>query len=620
MAIKTPYVTVRDQIVAVNGLTNPNANILAITKRGIAGNSTILPDLVPQNGYSKISLYEPFLLPAFGGGSDCLAFLAASGFRIGYGQTSTLNLPIANSVAVSSTNIYTITYLGIPSGFNILVGNAITATITQGSNTGTFISASISNSGNAILTLTSSSTFTTAALSIAYVNRSITTPDPAQTETCAMTLWTLFSELNAVGDQLTTTTTTFPKTYLLLMGQDDSGYSPNTTSITLGNPDYVTAVTSTTTVLSFDAIPANWGLLPDNQLGTSFVQQGSSSIQGVFYQKGLGNLIGASTSTAVCYIIINNTVGTFLDSAPVSILLDGSQTVDIMNKGNYCKYWLSYTEITSTNASITTQFKTIIDTQNNLNNLDINGGGLTFGFLGNVSQPLAQANSLQQLNDRYLVTSYFPQPTSISQPYLTANSPSQVSAFIIACCAMNAQPYNPMNNIISATLTAPLNAAYYIQKGIQATSEVVLQQGYTPLYINQFGQVATIRVVNSEINLPNTQIPDNEFFPMSTWQIITSYNEDCVALCKQPQYTNKRKTDSIKQSLLLGIIKIAQQYETNGMFSNVTALIPLFNVIDNPIAPDQWIVNSPIQIIPELSGIQINVSIYSFLTTFGSNA
>ncbi|WP_196301181.1 hypothetical protein, partial [Streptococcus pneumoniae] len=87
--------------------------------------------------------------------------------------------------------IYTITYAGVPSGFSILIGGGITATVaTQGSNVGTVVSATINSGGNAVLVVNSVNTFTTAAMNVNYINRNITTPDPAQTEIVAMTLWT----------------------------------------------------------------------------------------------------------------------------------------------------------------------------------------------------------------------------------------------------------------------------------------------------------------------------------------------------------------------------------------------------------------------------------------------
>lgn len=617
--IKTPYVTVQDQIVATNGLTNASNNINAISQRGIVNSSTVLADLTPLNGYSKISLYEPFLLPAFGSGSDCLAYLVSSGFSVGFGTTGVLNLPVALSATTTSTNVYLITYTGIPSGFNLLVNNSITGAATQGSNTGVVVSATINTSGNAQLIISSSSTFTTAAIIINYVNRSVTTPDPAQTEIVAMTLWTLFSELNYVGSQLTVASSTFPQVYLTLMGQHDTGYSPNTTAISLPVPDYVTSYSSGTTwILSYSSIPANWGLLPDDQLGSSTVTQATSLATGIFYQKALGNYVGSATPNAVCYVILNNATGTFVTTTgdTISIVLDGTQTVATMIQGTYCPYWLGYTEVTTANATYTSQFQTIIDTQNSISNVEQNSGGLTFGFLGNISQALTSASSLQQLNDKYMSLTYFPQPVSVLS--LVQNTSSQVSAFIVACVAMNASPFNPMNNIISATLTAPSNSSYWIQKGTQLSSETVLQVGWTPLYINSFGQVATVRIVNSEINLPGTTTPDTEFFPFSTWQIINSWNQTCVSICKQPQYTNKRKTTEIANSLLMAIINVALTYQTNGMFSNVNNLKSLFSVQDNPTAPDAWIVNTPIQVIPELSGIQINVSIYSYLFNTGS--
>jgi len=608
--IKSPFVTVQDTITAVNGTVNPNNNILVISKRGISGSSTLLPDLSPNYSYPKVSLYKPFVLNAFGSGNDCLSYLSELGFKVGYGQSSTLNLPLANTVVQSPTGTFTITYTGVPIGFDILVNNSITGTVTQGSNTGTYVSASIVNN-NGVLVVNSSSTLTTSALSITYINRSISDPDPAQTEECAMTLWTLFSELNVVGGQVKNVSATFPTVTLLLMGQHDSSYSPNTTNIDLPKPDYVSVLSGGTIVLSYDALPSTWGLLPDGELGNSVLTQTTSDATGVFYQKGVGNLMGTSTANAVCYIILNNSTGTFNTTDVIEAVLDGSQDTTSMTAGNTYAYWIGYHENTTANSAKTTQFETMINNQNNLNNMDKKGGVITFGFLGNISQPLSTAGSLTQLNNRFMVLPYFPQP--ISPLELVQTTSSQVCAFVCAVASMNGTPYQPMNDIFSSTIKAPGNNHYWIQKGIQESSETILQVGYTPLYVNKFKQVAIVRLINSQIDIPGTQLPDNEFFAFSTWQIISAYNQDCISQSKTPAYTNIRKTPALRSSLLADIISIAKGYETNGMFSNVSALQPLFSVTDDAVNASLWLVNTPIQVIPELSGIKINVSIYSFL-------
>lgn len=625
MTIKTPGNYIQDRTVAANGVTAPNNNIMVAGQRGILGATPISTDLVPLFGYPKISLYVPYPLPSFGSGNAALEWLQSCGFTVGYGLTTPTNLPIPTTAIVAVDGVtWTLTFTGIPTSIQPMIGITLTGTATQDTSTGSIESVTVNDNGNAqMVVIVANDTITfdnTEIVNVVYTNLDISTPDETQTERVCMQLYALFEELNLVRPQLANPVTEFPQVYLTLYAATDTTYSENTATINLTTPAAVSVVTATGAVLlgwTSPTQPTGWGYLPDTAVGNivvTFTPTVGTPATGVLFEKGSGDPEGLGWAY---YMVLTNVVGTFTAATAYTVVKDGSQNLGVMTDTTVAKYYLGFHDASVANASLTIQFKNIIDQKNNYYTVAANNGVGAFGFLANSSLIKSAANTLTPYNDRYLVMTYFPVP---SQPLLAnqtnAITSMEASAFVLACMAMNAKPYRPTNNIVSSVLTAPTSSLYRLKKSAVGDSEVVLKQGYTPLYIDKFNRVATVRVVTSQLTLPGFTTIDTEFFPASTQQILMAFNQDVISDLDTPQFQNQRKTDDVKNSIFAAVFSRAMTYQTAGMFANVLASKSLFTVVDNPDQVDSWIVNIPAQITPELNNLFSNVNVYSFAISF----
>ncbi len=623
--MKTPGNYIRDAVVAASTNTSPNNNIMVAGKRGIVGATPVSTDLVPLFGFPKISLYEPVELPGFGDGNACLAYLKGCGFAVGFGETTVTNLPAPTTAVVATDGVtWTLTFTGIPVDFQPMLDIAISGSVTQNTSVGAIQSATVNNSGNGqlvVVVASSAVTFsTTVVLNVTYTNLNIATPDPAQTEQVCLQLYTIFQEMPTVRKQIAKPVTDAPTVYLTLFAATDTSYSENTAPISLTTPSAVSVVTSTGAVLlgwTGSTQPTGWGYLPDNAVGNIVVTHTPVSgdpATGTLFEKGVGDPAGLGWTY---YMILTNVEGTFAATTAYTVVKDGAQDLGTMTEGIASKYYLGYHDMSTASAALTTQFKNIIDIKNSYYVVSQNNGVGAFGFLANTSTIKTSANTLPELNDRYMVTTYFPVPSNpLATTQLNDVYSSSASAFVMVCAALNGKPFNPLNNITSSTLTAPSSKLYQLKKGAQSDSEVVLNRGYTPLYVDKFGKVATVRVVTSMLTLEGTSLPDGEFFPITTQQILMSFNESMLAYYALPQFQNQRETDTVKGAVWAGAYNMAVNYQTDGMFANVAASKDLFQVRENPDQVDSWFVDIPAQVVPELNNLFVNVNVYSFLVSF----
>ena len=623
--MKTPGNYIRDAVTAASSNTSPNNNIMVAGKRGIIGAVPNSTDLVPLFGFPKISLYTPFELPGFGDGNSCLAYLKGCGFAVGFGQTTTTALPAPTTAVVATDGVtWTLTFTGIPMDFQPMLNIAISGSVTQGASIGAIQSATVNASGNGqliVVVASSSVIFTTSAvLDVTYTNLNIATPDPTATEQVCMQLYTIFQEMPTVRKQIAKPVTDAPTVRLTLYATTDTSYSESTASIALTTPAAISVVTATGAVLlgwTGTTQPSGWGYLPDQAVGNIVVTHTpvtGDPATGTLFQKGVGDPVGLGWTY---YMILTDVVGTFAATTAFTVVKDGTQDLASMTEGIASKYYLGYHDMSAANAALTTQFKSIIDIKNSYYIVSQNDGVGAFGFLANTSTVKTLANTLPELNDRYMVTTFFPVPSNplLATPLNDIYS-SSASAFVMVCAALNGAPFNPLNNIISSTLQAPTSKLYQLKKGALSDSETVLKRGYTPLYVTKFGQVATVRVVTSMLTLEGTELPDGEFFPITTQQILMSFNEAMLTYYALPQFQNQRKTDTVKGAVWAGAYNMAINYQNNGMFANVAASKDLFQVRENPDQVDSWFVDIPAQVVPELNNLFVNVNVYSFLIQF----
>jgi hypothetical protein len=619
--VKTPSKRVITKLVSGGLLTTPNNSVLVVGLRGIEGEpSVVMPQLQPQAGYPSIGLFKPYPLPMFTSGNAALSWMQSCGFTVNFGVQFTISLPAPNA-AVLSNGVYTLTWNVQPYGFDQLLGIPLTGSVKQNTSVGTLSTATVyNNKCTMTIDVSSGVTFsTTAPLTVVYINSATAYPDPHRTEQICMQLYHLFETLNSAPTQLTSPAVAFPNVYISVLTQQDAGYAPSSTPIALPAPHSATKSNGMTTLLwnsvspSVDtAILEAFGRLPDGQLGNTLVDQATSLGKGVFYQK----LTPGYATGAIAGMIVQDVSGTFNATNTISVVLDATQSVFELMQGTYLPYVAGWHEDTTANlATYTLQFTNGINALNETNSIAQNGGGRTFGFLSNttINKNLVNTLPTNYHNTMNMIWGWYPYLTTMQDIPVTA---CDVTACLCAIGASNGAPFNPMNRIVMPSLPTPLETSQDISVSPQGQSETALQLGYTPVFVNSNGQAATVRMVTGELTMPNTTQVDNEFFPLSTWQIISAYGQDLISYFSGPQFTNTRKRADVGNSIVAGAVSIAKQYQQQGMFENVNQYVSQFVLQNDPVDPAKWILQAPAQIIPEFNALDIDVNILSSLLSF----
>lgn len=181
--------------------------------------------------------------------------------------------------------------------------------------------------------------------------------------------------------------------------------------------------------------------------------------------------------------------------------------------------------------------------------------------------------------------------------------------------AANDVPYNPMNGTNMPGVPAPLDSADYFSIGAGLESEAVLNRGWTPLKVKPTGDVAFVRTVTSRLTSDGST-PVTSYFDVQDFQVLYFFRESVYIRESQPDFTNVKASVEKAKALKSEITRIAQQFETDGMFQNVAQLAPQFVVQRNVQARDRFDCLWPVNVIPGLAVIANNIEAGTQFDTF----
>ena len=601
---KTPYTAVSIAIKQVGTQPNAIAKTSYIGHRTVISPATQLSRLVPAPNYPTLDLYKTFEMPTLANGDEAMSYMKNLGFTVNYGIQFSLSLPAPTAVILGATgtNLVTLQYNYKPQGFSQLLNISMAGTVTQGANTGTLKSASITGTTSFLYNIVINTTdvYTTGAvLSITAINYSISRPDPARTEEICMMMYYAYSEIPNLDS------TQQPTFYLNVLSPDDV-YGPSALPIDLAvEPSTVIVNGDGTVTLIFNTAPANFGRLPITALGASTVTQSTSLATGTIVSTGDG-----PTQNSV-EILVTDVTGTFSTTTTenISIVLDSTQTVfEFLNTVSLSGIVSPY-EITTVNDIKYTQFLSAINTFNNQFQGE-NGKFYVAGYMGITSIARQQLSNLPKFNSQYIHNVYFPFSKKLGDITQTA---AMITAAYSVPLANNPIPFNPVNNYAFSSILPSVDKTQYLTKGVTGDVEAVLQLGSIPIAVNAEGKAYIVRAVTSLLDVPGTTIPDDELYPITTWQSISYVRLSIYTACTAILQSNVKKTPAVRARLRGQVIATLRTLESLGIIQNVTDFLPFILVSDNPTDATALDISVPAQIIPELSSITANVGIYSSL-------
>lgn len=616
---KTPNISIRTAIQQVGALPSIQATIACVGHRSLIGGATQLSPLTPAPGYPQLQYFQPFPLPTFGSGNEALSYMKNLGFTVNYGLSGSLLFPAPTSVTVNSNSTVTLTYSAQPLNYNLLLQRGITATITQNTSSaaGTFLSASTSNFS---ITLGSvSGTFVTTSadtIVISYINNTLGLPDPNRTEEICMQVFYMYQIMNEIsgGAQYNFIK---PSVFLSVLTDRESGgdFGPNPANVSLGIPTATSVQTDGSVYIGYASAPTNAAYVPLSPLGSSALNQLTSLATGII----LGTLPAYTIAGCAFVIHVGPVTGTFDTTHTINLNLDASQTVFVLMDNTPFTCIVNPYNV-ATNTDITTnqaEFFNYLSTVNQPTEVEKGHFGV-FGVFANTTIPAQSMGSSLPTdvnNDRYTPV-YYPYVPNVGEYPQTA---AMVSAAVASFFSCNSAPYNPQSSVIIPSLLSSSNTQNRVVLGLTGAtcSEVALDLGWSPLCVNSAGQVFPARLVTGQTTLPNTNVEDVEFFPLTTWQIVTYFQQQLYVSLIAAGVKQLRQSPQVLTKVKGVVIAAMMNFQTLGMFENVPVLAKQVTVTQSNI-PDTIIIQVPVTVIPELASANVQVGLISSLFTLGA--
>ena len=446
-------------------------------------------------------------------------------------------------------------------------------------------------------------------IAVTYVDSSEQVPNPDKTDDICCQIWSFYQTLN--NPQESITNPQIPQVYFAIVPNPatvaTSYFGPTSAPQQIVTEGITVEGTGETVQLFFSGdVPANFFLTPSEGLGETSYSQGSTT------GRVLRTLPGSQAPTdveATVGVELVDVEGTFNNEDAIYLNLDASQTIFNLIGNTELGYVTCPYEIKSeTDLTTYSEFFDSVEALNAPYDV-MQNHFVTFGVVSNLSTSKFKYTTLPQPNSQYILCASYPYPTTKSPAMLA----SQLGSTYAALISQPGIPQNPINGSVALGIFPNLDRSQVVDVAIGGSSERLMSRGWTAFSVNKFGQPYIVRAVTSLLSLPSGEL-DQEYFPVSVWQIVSLWKKTVYEVSMQTQYTNARRNKSVKRKLEVAIQGLAITFQDDGMFEGLTPQsVKQITVTDSLLDASGIVVNTPITIVPELNSIVTNVNIESAL-------
>lgn len=183
----------------------------------------------------------------------------------------------------------------------------------------------------------------------------------------------------------------------------------------------------------------------------------------------------------------------------------------------------------------------------------------------------------------------------------------ELAASVAAQLAANAVPYNPVRNLVLPNVLAPAKMTDWISVGAGMESEACLQQGWSPLRVLPNGSVAHVRAVTLRRTTGDGVTAVTSYFDVMDFNVLFFWRKTITTRFGQPDVTQVKASGGEASLLLSEVIRLAQLFQTQGMFQAVDTLAKLFKVERNASDRSRFDVFTPVNVIPILAVVASNI-------------
>lgn len=184
----------------------------------------------------------------------------------------------------------------------------------------------------------------------------------------------------------------------------------------------------------------------------------------------------------------------------------------------------------------------------------------------------------------------------------------ELAAAAAAVQAANLSPFNPLDDITIQQLAAPALSTDWLTRGAGLESEVVLNQGWTPLYVKPNGEVAFVRTVTGRLSPDGTGSPlVTAYYDFQDFQTLYLFRKTVYTRFSQPDFKQRKASADTAQEIKSEVIRLMQAFQDQGMFQAVDQLAKQVQVERATSDRHRFDVKIPVNVVPGLHVIAINV-------------
>lgn len=189
-----------------------------------------------------------------------------------------------------------------------------------------------------------------------------------------------------------------------------------------------------------------------------------------------------------------------------------------------------------------------------------------------------------------------------------AYSIGEMAAAAAAKIAGNAVPFNPLDSVTIANVTAPANTADWPTVGAGLESESALNKGWTPLFVKPNGEVAFVRTVTSRISADGTGSPVvGAYYDVQDFEVLYYFRKTIFTRFSQPDFKQRKASDATAREIKSETIRLATLFQDQNMFQAVDKLAAQFKVERSLTDRHRFDVFIPVNVIPGLHVIATNI-------------
>lgn len=607
---RTPATIINTNIEQQNVLATQENSQLIISRRGTVNGTE------PLSVLNDLYLYEVFQIPPQQVSNPIGLlnyFKNTIGATVTQGIESTITLIAPDAVTVSVINSQSFTLLtwnSEPAGWENISGITLNGVASQTSASGTIFS--VSSTGYTLTLSNVTGIFTTLeTVLLNYTNTSVTAPDGQATEQFVLDSYYAAAALNGNESTFNVSVTT-PNIYLLIVSDVDGVFNPNATPFSLGLVDRVIDNGDGTLTFEWDTQPTNWLYVPQNMVGNSIVANPPNTA--TFLQQ----LAPQYTTTGEAYAMKVEPIGgsTFADNDPITMTLDDTFSILTVAEQNYYKIINVNYDLTDstdiTNAAGTlypfTQYLSTI----NSNIAPQSGQYGSIGIVGMTNVTVPELMTFGDINNaNYSIPFYYYQQM-LGDIYISAG---QLAASYAAIIASNEVPYPNLDGFVLNGFPVSSDTNSFISVGTNQDSDTILNKGLTPIGVNTESEPYIVRPVSTQLTIPGSGEPDNEFYDMHVQQVIRELKLRTWDVSQLPQFQNALITNILLNRIETAVYGMLKQAEIENMIFDVDALKDTIVAVQDSENPNQVDISYEVKITAALEIQVYNINIISSINT-----